>query len=147
MSGLEESLKEIASFNIERGMLSMHGFVLEHGRRFAPSPLPARYGRPLGNRLCFANSWRMARKHGLTYVEGFAISVMPVLHAWNVDHEGRVLDFTWPQEVASDYYGIEFSTAFVLRYHSTHQRSVCLLDDWQNEWPIISGKYRPEEWR
>lgn len=44
---------------------------------------------------CYANALLTARQHDLTYVEGFAYTIIPTMHAWCEDDQGRVVDPTW----------------------------------------------------
>lgn len=126
---------------------AMERFVLEHGHAFDPSPLPARFGRPLRNGRCFINSIRATLTHGLTYVEGYACGIIPVLHAWCIDGDGVVLDFTWGEEIAQSYFGVPVSTPFLYDYTIKHPESGSVIDNWRAGWPMLDGTYKPEEWK
>jgi hypothetical protein len=69
---------------------------------------------------------------GLQYAEGYAVtgSKNPVLHAWNVDAEGSVIDSTW-EPVGSIYFGIIFPSSIVRRARTS------VLDDWESGWPML----------
>jgi hypothetical protein len=71
-------------------------------------------------------------KTGLEYVEGYALigGKNPVLHAWNVDAEGSVIDSTW-EPVGSIYFGIVFPPSIVERAKTS------VLDDFENGWPVL----------
>lgn len=78
--------------------------VLEAGRRWRWrrlsrdfSPGVTRWGIPRG---CFSNSMIAAIQHpDLRYVEGFAYAGhFPIHHAWNVDADDTVIDFTWRED-------------------------------------------------
>jgi hypothetical protein len=43
----------------------------------------------------------------LRYVEGFALSVIPVHHAWCADEDGNAIECTW-QKPGLAYFGLEF---------------------------------------
>jgi hypothetical protein len=57
-------------------------------------------------------------------------SKIPVLHAWNVDAEGSVIDSTW-EPVGSIYFGIVFPPSIVERAQTS------VLDDWESGWPVL----------
>jgi hypothetical protein len=124
---------------------SVEGFVLAHGEPFDASPRPP--GVWSGEKkLCFFNARELTRRQpGLTYVEGFAVSVagLPMLHAWTVDASGRVLDPTWdwgegdmPAEEAGALLGVRFPSKLVdARWMAGD--GVSLLDCWELEWPLL----------
>src|SRR4051794_40728183 len=61
-------------------------FVLRHGIAYEPRPLPPSIRRgPMKG--CFRNAYRLSKREGLTYVEGYALdrSGMITLHAWCAD--------------------------------------------------------------
>lgn len=122
--GLVEWLRHVDAFMNDRRnradwkYQTYEGLVLAHGR---PFEIPERGLRPdhirkLPDRLCFTNALRLAVKYGYTYVEGYASSMIPVLHAWNIDHDGLLIDPTWAEyEDWADrqYYGIPMHTKAV----------------------------------
>lgn len=63
---------------------------------------------------CYANCMRIRNRHPeYQYVEGWAIHLIPVEHAWLVGPDGRVVDPTWclqepltPPSGTSDYLGV-----------------------------------------
>lgn len=78
--------------------------VLDHGRPYLPQSKPRGHGYRFGaERRCFANAYRLAEKHGLPYVEGWAVPAIDgwehdtfaVHHAWCSDTDGGVIDPTW----------------------------------------------------
>lgn len=69
------------------------------------SALPSGIKRgPMGN--CFENAITLALEKNWTYCEGFAISILPVHHAWCVDENGQVIDNTWDEPERCVYAGI-----------------------------------------
>ena len=86
-------------------------WVSEHGRLFAPGgarPAGMARGEPLE---CFANAQREGREHDLGYAEGFAGPSEAgrwILHAWNTDGAGRVIDPTWDDDPLArcQYFGV-----------------------------------------
>lgn len=81
------------------GYSSIEDFILREGKPYLEflEDQEKRYmTRPMKH--CFHNAFVAAsRSRGnLHYVEGFAYgSVIPVLHAWNIDAEDRIVDTTW----------------------------------------------------
>jgi hypothetical protein len=67
---------------------------------------------------CFENSMRFARENGLTYVEGFAVKLVPgpmaFEHAWCIDTEDRIYEVTW-EELGFAYFGVPFSQSYIDR--------------------------------
>jgi hypothetical protein len=85
---------------------NVYDFVLREGRFFEPQQRPdAITLRHIGE--CFRNAFLTMMRTGLQYAEGYAVfgSKIPVLHAWNVDAEGSVIDSTW-KPTGSAYFGI-----------------------------------------
>src|ERR1700731_952818 len=85
---------------------NVYDFVLREGRFFEARPRPDHITlRHIGE--CFRNAFLTTMRTGLEYAEGCAVvgSKIPVLHAWNVDAEGYVIDTTW-EPVGSIYFGI-----------------------------------------
>jgi hypothetical protein len=136
------------------GHILLDPFVKQYGTYFTPSPLPSKYRMgPLGG--CYKNSYRMALRHRVTYVEGFAIADPNVhyvqSHAWCCDSDGRVLDRTWPP--AAVYFGIPIQTKFLRRLLTARQRKwkdrmyYGVLDDYLEHHPLISQfGDKPELW-
>jgi hypothetical protein len=93
-------------------------FVLREGRQWPVGPLTFVNQRSTPQ-SCFMNAARLALAHDyLTYVEGYAMSVMPMRHAWCVRPDGVVMDPTWrPSAVIThgDYWGVAFSDEYLNR--------------------------------
>lgn len=125
----------------------MYSFMAAHGvEMFAPARLPRKY-RPLKGpmKMCFHNAATAALKdRSLIYCEGYASSLIPVLHAWCLDPKGRVLELTWGTPGA-DYFGIPFQRGFLLR-QALRNQSYGLLDQMQDQFGLVRGKYPKEEW-
>lgn len=93
---------------------SMESIVLKHGIAY-PAPIIA---RPKGikkgkDRQCFTNAYHICIENkGFKYIEGFALSIIPVHHAWVLDEDGNVIETTW-KEAGEEYYGIELDIPWV----------------------------------
>ena len=110
---------------------NVYDFVLREGRFFEPRPRPDSITlRHIGE--CFRNAFLTMMRTGLQYVEGFAVvgSKIPVLHAWNVDAEGTVIDSTW-EPVGSIYFGIILPRSIVERAKTS------VLHEFENGWPVL----------
>ncbi|OGC89255.1 MAG: hypothetical protein A2W25_04305 [candidate division Zixibacteria bacterium RBG_16_53_22] len=110
-------------------------FVLKNGRQWTPAPLPPDIPR-MTVKECFRNAAMLALEHPeLTYVEGYALSIISTHHAWCVDKEGRVVDPTWP-EVGTEYYGVPFDKAWLFR--ELHKMEYYgLIDDYRRNFPLL----------
>lgn len=130
--------------------------VMRAGRRMVPQPLP-RDCRPGLPRLCYHNSIMNSLTRGVPYVEGFAYNgIAPppgepgaaaILHAWNLDERGRVVDTTWRESVSRPdsraYIGIEFS---VRRADDcTWHGDATVLDDYNRGWPLLRHEWEGED--
>lgn len=116
----------------------VYEFLLEHGKEYSGVDWTEFRGsgwRRMTRQRCFENAFKAADRYGLTYCEGFASTgIFPLHHAWCVDGENRVVDFTWrADELRADptewqYFGISFdltALAFHMRGKATWS---CLFD-------------------
>lgn len=88
-------------------------FVLRNGQVFEGRKRPKGYRRGTPKE-CFSNSARLVQKDlfGLRYVEGYVISKdlpIPILHAWAIDAEDRVIDVTIKEPEKHEYMGVVVS--------------------------------------
>ena len=142
--GVVTYLQIVSSVSGLTGCKSAEGFVLKHGQKFDPRPLPKGTKRgPI--QQCFRNCANAAMDDPtLTYCEGYAIGVIPVLHAWCVDKDGKILELTW-KKPGTEYFGIPFQTSFL-------KRQLCrsgyfgLIDAWKSNWPLLRGRFPKNEW-
>ena len=96
-------------------------------------------------RACYANAqfW-MRQEEGLRYCEGYAMSVIPVEHAWLVNADGYVIDPTWGEDYEEiggkrpvDYFGITFDLKDVRKLRKlTGKKLHSLLFTWE-KWPTM----------
>jgi hypothetical protein len=85
---------------------------------------------------CFMNAYQLLHMPGLSYCEGFAMGVIPMLHAWMIDEEGNVIDPTWQDGV--EYFGIELPTEFVIATVLT-RGAYGVLDNMEMGFPLLKG--------
>lgn len=90
-----------------------------HGRFFTPAERPDDVA-PATPKMCFQNAFQLAMSRpDLTYVEGFALSVVPLHHAWCVTDDGVVVDPTWTGGNGLDpgaaYYGVPLTRDALVR--------------------------------
>ncbi len=111
--GKMPSAYQALSWERGRGQ-SWVSLLLKHGRNFEAGNLPQEEfvrgfkEEDLHSWCCFYNTASMARKYGLQYAEGFAVSPSgPMLHAWNVQ-AGKAIDYTWPATHLNRYFGMIF---------------------------------------
>ena len=123
------SMKSVPDIN---GYCSMTDFVLRNGQPWKPG----KDCWALGKRNCFQHAAEAAlMERSLTYCEGYAILIIPVLHAWLVDSIGNVIETTW-WEVGHAYYGIPFRTDYI-RKQIKANKHYSMIDQWESDWPTI----------
>ena len=116
------------------------GFLLANGRPFElavsqdpPKPVHAYM------KQCFDNAYRVARRwpSKFRYVEGMALGVIPVHHAWVINEADEVLDPTWYQnriELGSEYFGVIIPLEIVKQVR--HRECLSVIDNWKRDWPL-----------
>lgn len=78
-------------------------------------------------RQCYYNAQRLALDTGMDYVEGWANALIPVEHAWNMEN-GRVIDTTWVDIYAGDYYGVVIPAPYIRMKWATGQAGPILWE-------------------
>jgi hypothetical protein len=110
-------------------------FLLREGQFFEPRPLPDGMGH-LEIKHCFNNAFWTGLQERFVYVEGYAVSSshdLPLLHAWNLDNEGFVVDRTWNPH-GQVYFGVIFPLAAVPRERG---KQYPVIDNWEHGYPIL----------
>jgi len=116
----------------------MEDLVLKKGIHFTKEKKFTKEGRA---KECFMNAFnKMLNDDNMIYCEGFALSIIPTMHAWCCDKKGNVFDPTWTDGV--DYIGIPFKKQFVIKT-VVEREYYGIIDNWQNKWPLI--KQFPED--
>jgi hypothetical protein len=100
---------------IKNKMKAPARFMVEHGREFefGPDSFDSEKGEP---KECYANAGRQALEDsGVTYVEGYVNSIIPIEHAWLVDNEtGRVVETTLQSgDHIKGYFGVPIKTEYL----------------------------------
>jgi hypothetical protein len=115
-------------------------FLLRHGTFFTASTTLPPSVKPMRLQQCFENAFRIARRtEAFHYVEGIALDMIPVPHAWLIDANGTVIDPTWTHADAygRSYCGVELDLERVK--HARQNGSLSLLHDWKQKYPALAG--------
>ena len=137
---------------LQAWMNKAHGYginpqqwLLDNGREFERGPLPEGVdrGEP---KQCYRNSLALARrgKGRFVYMEGEALGALIATdHAWCYDRQtGLIVDRTW--EKGAHYIGVPVRLAYVRK---RIPRGRVVVKDWENNYPVVTGKVGPEVWR
>lgn len=112
-------------------------FVLKNGIQMESAPLPPKVSRgPM--KMCFMNATRRALlgRGRFVYCEGYAVSIIPVMHGWCYDTEtGKVVDVTWKE--GCDYFGIPFKHSYV-RHMMNKTETYGIIDQWMHDYPVLT---------
>lgn len=126
---------------------SLTDAILRHARAW---PVVSEAAWPRGEKQqCFSNSQRLAIAHPeLTYVEGYALNVIPVHHAWCVDPDGAVIDVTWERRDSNRYFGVPIRTRYIRKISLQTGWWTALFDNWRSAppQPILTGRHKPDVW-
>lgn len=118
-------------------------FVLQHGSEMEAAPWSERFRKGQAKQ-CYSNSLTLSAQTGYRYVEGYVVPEgisMPVLHAWNLNEDGRVIDVTLRTNGLA-YLGVVFSAG---RMDDAVQNGTgCILEDWMRSYPILDGAWNGE---
>lgn len=128
-------------------------FVLENGTQYQVDYKTLnRFGVKAPKR-CYQNAADYVLDHpgqGLTYVEGYVTTVIPIMHAWVVDKDGVIADVTIKVDgrkeefYPRDYFGVEIPTVTLMSLLN-YTGKYGLLDAWQSEWPLFKQRWDPKK--
>lgn len=115
-------------------------FIKDNGQQFpvaADQALPGKFHA--WPQQCFDNAYRLARrwKARFRYVEGVALGVIPIHHAWVINAAGEVLDPTWLQNstIGTEYFGVVIPLDIAKQVR--HKDNASIIDNWQRRWPLF----------
>jgi hypothetical protein len=173
---LEQSASFIRSFRSDVTMpyASIEEFVLKHGRTYESKKLTRdeiRYVKAVARssgckfkiKECYFNAQMLLADdigaNRLSYVEGYASGVIPVLHGW-CEINGKVIDLTmrfWKNDSMIEhppygagvfgetqdrqYIGVKIPRKIVLDRMLKHKEASSLLDDFENRWPLLQQEW------
>jgi hypothetical protein len=102
--------------------------ILDCGIEMNFTPLPENIERGLPKN-CYYNCFELLKNNfALTYCEGYALDPelpLPLIHAWLVDNDGKVIDPTW-DDCNAAYLGIPFDTKWFISLLRSRRREDCL---------------------
>jgi len=135
---LEQIVSAITSHgNILSPYSSTYDFVLKNGHSM--KQISSDHGYKIGpQKNCYQN----AVETSLAYVEGYAIhkAPIPLMHAWNIDSQRRVVDVTWPNNSDAQYYGVILPRWYVLKIILS-KKHYGVIDNWQQNFPLLTGEH------
>ena len=120
------------------GYSCMDDFVLRNGAPMLRCPRRQwpRYMSQGDPGCCYRNAAVLAlADEDLIYCEGYALGIIPLMHAWVIDAQGRVIDNTWKRP-GTDYYGVAISTEY-LRKQILKLETYGLIDRPVENWPLL----------
>ena len=114
-------------------------FLLKHGKWYElPETLPKLdWALP---KYCYANSIEIGARRGFPYIEGVALNIIPVDHAWNLTPDGKVADATWKNEGRA-YFGVELPLDYA--FDRVYKNGSACLDDWGHRHPLLRKPWEP----
>ena len=130
---LREQLRKRAEKSDFNGQFA--DLVLRWGNQYTFQPLPKQF-RMGQQKICFANAYQCAKRHGVIYVEGYGSSPLsgnPVLHAWCVKPASNmVIDRTGRR---LEYIGIPFQFGYVeARWNAG---AISVIQDEIDKYPLL----------
>lgn len=112
----------------------LEDFILKNGQPFEISPLPKNIKRG-AMKECFRNSAMLAMENAdYFYAEGFAFSIIPTIHGWCANREGKAIDPTWDD--GKEYFGVIFKRDYLFKYLLKYKR-YGLIENWENGYPLL----------
>lgn len=116
---------------------SIEAFVLKNGKEMGKRSERSDNYPKAKQKECFRNAYLLAVEHDLTYCEGYAMGIIPVLHAWCLDKDDLVIDVTWKD--GTEYVGVPFQTKYISRI-LLERKSYGIIDNWEMKWPLLRGE-------
>jgi len=102
--------------------------ILDRGIEMEHAPLLEDIDRGMP-KSCYHNCFQLLKDNlDLTYCEGYALYSelpLPLIHAWLVDEDGKVIDLTW-DEPDTVYLGVPFETKWFINLLRSRNREDCL---------------------
>ena len=92
----------------------LDAFLLDTALQWDETAEPDEPRGELGD--CYYNAWTLAEARNWEYAEGYATTTelgVPLMHAWCIDDEGRVVDPTWSD--GANYTGVVIPVDIVRR--------------------------------
>lgn len=142
--------RSVMSYHVKaHGLMPYVGIadlVLRHGRIWGP----ANVSGPRGSmKQCFSNCQIIAtRDPAFLYVEGYALSVIPMHHAWLVHREtGFITDPTWKTSSGA-YVGVPIRTDYLRSLMLRTGYAAAVFDNWVDDppQPILDGRHPVRDW-
>lgn len=134
-----DNVRQQCHVNKEFKYRGIEHFVLEHGKVWTPAPLTIVPKRRVPKE-CFANAMHLALEEpGLFYVEGYVLSVIPILHAWCVTQDGVVVDPTIERAAELHYFGVKFGNGYVLDT-VLEKETYGILENYEQGFPLLRGE-------
>lgn len=125
---------------------SIYEFIGKNGQAFKPRKLPTGVERGMPKE-CYKNALLLAvaRSSELIYVEGLALGLIPVQHAWCVDYDGFVVDPTWcggkNPKLGTEYFGVKINTQYA-QDAVIKNRMFGVIEDWRGGFPLLKQSKR-----
>lgn len=113
LTPVEQSLRaNLEAMVMMKAML--HIYTLHRGVYCKPAPLPSniRKGK-MGHCYSTAGELALSNTDELIYVEGYAMGIFPLQHAWCINAAGEVIDPTWDTPDNCAYFGIPVAPDFL----------------------------------
>ena len=155
MSEVLEYVNNLRRFQVLNGIKrrrryayeSVEELLLEHGQEWTPARNQDD-GLPLVKtwpKQCFDNAYRMARasRGRLQYAEGYAVSIIPVEHAWLINEAGEVIDPTWHRHgngIGREYFGVTIPLERVKEIRSLGRVATALFC-WEYAHPLLRERW------
>jgi len=159
--------REAANYRKPKGYYygSIEHLLSDAGKFFNPAPLTAGEKGYVNQcidllrfvpqkKQCYYNSQMMLLVDAddrLEYCEGYAVSIMPLLHGW-ITINGKVVDLTWTCDEGKyilgkfgrdrAYMGLTISREDVIKMQVQKGAAQCHIDNWEDRFPLLKTKFK-----